>query len=104
MTCSIEQYFWFCWAASRSEWFKPVALFIKFYTRISTSTYQEFPLINPDEDKENEKQGGKEKADIMTLEKCKLSRHQESVQKSKDPKELCGPRCMLFCEDSNAPL
>ena len=74
-------------------------------------------LINPDEDKENEKEGDKENAvemeeaqvfnengDIMTLEKCKLSRHQESVQKSKDPKELCGPRCMLFCEDSNAPL
>ena len=74
-------------------------------------------LINPDEDKENEKEGDKEKAvemkeaqvfnengDIMTLEKCKLSRHQESVQKSKDPKELCGPRCMLLCEDSNAPL
>ena len=38
----------------------------------------------------------------MTLEKRKLSRHQESVQKSKDPKELRGPRCMSFCENSNA--
>ena len=27
-----------------------------------------------------------ENGDIMTLEKCKLSCHQESVQKSKDPK------------------
>ena len=72
-------------------------------------------LINPDEDKENEKEGDKEKAveieeaqvfnengDIMVLEKRKLSRHQESVQKSKDPKELRGPRCMSFCENSNA--
>ena len=72
-------------------------------------------LINPDEDKENEKEGDKENAvemeeaqvfnengDIMTLEKCKLSRHQESVQKSKDPKELRGPRCVSFYENSNA--
>ena len=43
-----------------------------------------------------------ENGDIMTLEKRKLSRHQESVQKSKDPKELRGPRCMWFCENSNA--
>ena len=72
-------------------------------------------LVNPDEDKENAKQGDKEKAveieeaqvfnengDIMTLEKCKLSRHQESVQKSKDPKELRGRRYVPFYENSNA--
>lgn len=60
-------------------------------------------LVNPD-DKENEKDGDKEKAeeieeaqvfiensDTKTLEKHKLSPHQESAQKSKDPKELLGP-------------
>ena len=52
-------------------------------------------------DKENDKEGDKEKTgnaervqvfkkncNTMTLEKCKLSRHQESAQKSKDPWKL----------------
>ena len=73
-------------------------------------------LINPDEDKENEKEGDKENAveikeaqvfnengDIMTLEKRKLSCHQESVCKNqKTLRELRDPRCMSFCENSNA--
>ena len=62
-------------------------------------------IINPDEDKENEKEGDKEKAveikeapvfnengDIMTLEKRKLSCHQESVCKNqKTLRELRDP-------------
>ena len=71
-------------------------------------------LVNPD-DKENEKDGDKEKAeeieeaqvfiensDTITLEKHKLSPHQESVQKSKDPKELLGAWYMSFYENSYA--
>ena len=85
-----------------------VALF-KFYEVPLMNT-----LVNPD-DKENEKEGDKEKVveieeaqvfnengDTTTLEKRKLSRHQESAQKSKDPKELRGPRCVSFYENSNA--
>ena len=96
--CSIEQYFWF-WLASRSD--------SKLFPSLnSTSRSSQVPLmnslVNPD-DKENEKDGDKEKAeeieeaqvfiensDTITLEKHKLSPHQESVQKSKDPKELLG--------------
>ena len=43
-----------------------------------------------------------ENGDTTTLEKRKLSCHQESAQKSKDPKELGGPRCVSFYENSNA--
>ena len=94
ITWSVEQYFWF-WASSRSKRFKPVTLF-KFYA-IN-------PLVNLD-DKENEKEEGdkekvvkigevqvfNEKGDTMTRGKRNLSRHQESAQKSVDPKELRSP-------------
>ena len=66
-------------------------------------------------DKENDNKAGKEKAgeieeaqvfnengDTMTLEKRKLSYHQESVPKSKDPKELGEPRYVPFYENANA--
>ena len=43
-----------------------------------------------------------ENGDTMILENRKLSRHQESAQKSMDPKELRGPRCVSFYENSNA--
>ena len=83
---------------ARSKWFKPVTLF-KFYA-IN-------PLVNLD-DKENEKEEGdkekvvkigevqvfNEKGDTMTLGKRNLSRHQESAQKSMDPKELRSPWCV----------
>ena len=62
------------------------------------------PKVNLD-DKENEKKGDREKVveteeaqvfnengDTMTLEKRKLSRHQESAQKPKDSKESRCPR------------
>ena len=72
------------------------------------------PKVNPD-DKENEKKGDREKVveteeaqvfnengDTMTLEKRKLSRHQESAQKPKDSKESRCPRYVPFYENSNA--
>ena len=38
----------------------------------------------------------------MILEKWKLSHHQESSQKSKDPKELWGPWCKSFYQNAIA--
>ena len=43
-----------------------------------------------------------ENGDTMTLEKRKLSRHQESAQKPKDSKESRCPRYVPFYENSNA--
>ena len=43
-----------------------------------------------------------ENGDTMTLEKRKLSRHQESAKKSEDLKELRGPQYVSFYENSNA--